>query len=90
MQKTLEKLWDEYLSDECSVMTTEEEKTLAKEAVLLHEKAKLLLSKEAETAVEKYVDALCDLEALLAKKAFCKGCEFATRYLIEAEGYGKG
>ena len=88
MQKTLEKLWNEYLADECSVMTTEE-KILAKEAVLLHEKAKLLLSKEAETAVEKYVDALCDLEALLAKKAFCKGCEFATLYLIEAGGLGE-
>ena len=51
MQKTLEKLWNEYLSDECSVMTTEEEKILAKEAVLLHEKAKLLfLRRPQETA----------------------------------------
>ena len=37
-----------------------------------------------EEAVEKYVDALCDLEALFVKKAFLKGCEFAVSFLLEA------
>ncbi len=30
MGKTLERLWNEYLADECAVMDTEEERTLAK------------------------------------------------------------
>ena len=28
--------------------------------------------------------ALCDIDALFAKKAFCKGCEFAVSFLTEA------
>ena len=34
-------------------------------------------------AVEKYVDVLCDVEAFFVKKAFFKGCEFATSFLLE-------
>ena len=83
MKKTLEKLWDDYLLDECSVTYTEEERKLMKKAVELQEKASSLLNKEQENAVEKYVDALCDIEAIFAKKAFVKGCKFAVLFLLE-------
>ena len=84
MKETLEKLWLDYLMDECAEMDTEEEKRLMRESVELHESANALLNKEQEAAVQKYVDALCDVEALFVKKAFVKGCEFATSFLLEA------
>ncbi|MBQ8717007.1 MAG: hypothetical protein IJY43_04055 [Clostridia bacterium] len=83
MKETLEKLWNEYLLDECAAINTNEERTLMKQTVELHEKVNALLNKEQEEAVEKYVDALCDMEALFVKKAFFKGCEFAVSFLLE-------
>ncbi len=89
MKETLEKLWNEYLSEECAAVDTDEGKRLAKKAVELHKKANALLNKDQEDAVEKYVDALCDIEALFVKKAFFKGCEFAVSFLLEAGNWGK-
>ena len=89
MKATLEKLWNEYLSDECAAMDTEEERELTKKAVELHEKANVLLNKEQQDAVEKYVDALCEVEALFVKKAFFKGCEFAVSFLSEVGNLGE-
>ena len=90
MPKLLERLWNEYLFDECAFMNTDEERRLAKKAVELHEVASALLNKEQEKAVEAYVDALCDAEALLSRKAFFKGCEFAASFLFEIGHSGKG
>ena len=84
MKETLEKLWDEYLSDECATIETEEEKILTKKAVELHEIANNLLNDAQQNAVEKYIDALCDIEALFVKKAFLKGCECSVSFLLEA------
>ena len=44
---------------------------------------------EYKEIIEKYVDVLCDLEALFVKKAFCKGCEFAVSFLLEARNLEK-
>ena len=84
MKKTLEKLWSEYLSSECAVIDTDEERILTKKAAELHEKADALLDKEQRAAVEKIIDALCDVNAIFTKKAFFKGCEFATSFLLES------
>ena len=89
MKKTLEKLWSEYLFDECSVLDTDEERNLTKRAFELHAKANALLNKDQQAAVETYVDALYDLEALFAKKAFFKGCEFAVSFILEARSEEK-
>lgn len=89
MKETLEKLWNEYLLDECAVIDTDEERNLTKKAAELHEKANALLNKEQQEAIEKYVDALFDIEALFAKNAFCKGCEFAVSFLLEARNLEK-
>ena len=83
MKETIEKLWNEYFSEQCAEINTEEERNLTRKAVELHEKVRALLNKEQEDALEKYVDALCDIEALFAKKAFCKGCELAASFLLE-------
>ena len=85
MNKTLEKLWYEYLSEECTSLRTDEERELTKKAIELHKEANALLNKEQEEAIEKYVDALYDIESHLTKKAFSKGCEFAVSFLLEAK-----
>ncbi len=84
MKQTLDKLWNEYLLEECAVIDTDEERTLTRELAELHDKANALLNEEQKAAIEKYVDALCDIDALFAKKAFCKGCEFTVSFLTEA------
>ena len=89
MKKTLKKLWNEYISDECSKINTDEEQMLMRKTVELHEKVKTLLNKEQEDAVEKYTDALCDVESLFVKKAFFKGYEFAVSFLLENGVSGK-
>ena len=89
MKTTLDKLWNEYLLNECAYIDTDEERKLAKNAVELHEKANTLLNKDQKDAVEKYVDALYDIEALFVKKAFFKGCEFSVSFLSEAKNSEK-
>ena len=84
MKKTLEKLWNDYLMDECAKIETNEERELAHRTMLLHENATALINKEQIAAVEEYVDGLCELDALFIKKAFCKGCEFSVSFLLEA------
>lgn len=84
MKETPEKLWNEYLLDECAEIKTDEERKHLREIVELHEKASVLLNKQQQDAVEQYVDALYDMEALFTKKAFIKGCEFAVSFLLEA------
>ena len=81
MKETIEKLWNEYFSEQCVEINTEEERNLTRKAVELHEKVNALLNEEGKNALEEYVDALCDIEALFARKAFCKGCEFAISFL---------
>ena len=89
MKETLEGLWNEYLMAECAVIETDEERRLTKRSGELHERANSLLNREQEEAVNTYVDALCDVEALFVKKAFFKGCHFALSIFLEAGNFGK-
>jgi len=89
MKEAIEKLWDEYFSEKCAAMDTDEERRLAKKTVEFHEAASSLLNKEQEAAVEKYVDALCDMEAIFVKKAFFKGCEFSFSFLLQMGNFEK-
>ena len=84
MKKTLEKLWNEYLSDECSMLGSEEEKELASRAANKHKAVSDLLTAEQSYAVEEYADALCEINSIFAKKAFFEGCKFATLFLVES------
>ena len=89
MKQTLDKLWNEYLLEECAAIDTNEERMLTRELADLHDKANALLNDEQKAAVEKYVDALCDIDALFAKMAFSKGCEFAVSFLLETGDFKK-
>ena len=85
MKTLFEKLWNDYVVDECAILKTAEEKELAAKAAALHEQANAMLAEEQRAAVEQYLDALCDLDAIFARKAFVRGCEFAAAFLREAE-----
>lgn len=89
MKGILERLWNDYLIDECAAIDTDRERELTKKTAELHEKANALLNKEQGVAIETYVDALCDVQALFAEKAFVKGCEFAISFLLEAQNSEK-
>jgi len=83
MKQPLEKLWNEYFADECSVIDTEEERALGKKAVEMHEAAGESLTAEQIAVIEKYVDVLCELQNSFVKKAFFKGCEFCASFLLK-------
>ena len=84
MKTTLKKLWEEYLSDECAMIKTEEEKELIKKASQMRESLNALLTKEQLDAMQKYVEALYDSEYYVIREAFFKGCEFTASFLFEA------
>ena len=84
MKNTLEKLWNEYFAEECAAMDTAEEKALIKKAGELHKIANESLSREQKDATENYIEALYEMQDCFGKKAFFKGCEFATSFLLEA------
>lgn len=85
MKKSLEKLWEEYFWDECSTIKTDEERLLLRRVAELRETVNALLDQDQQLAVEKYVEAVYDLEALLMKNAFFKGCAFARSFILESD-----
>ena len=84
MKETLEKLWNECFAEECAMLDTEEEKAPIRKVAELQKKASELLTKEQRCAVEKYIEALYESQCFYVKKAFFKGCEFATSFLFES------
>ena len=82
MKSTLEKLWNDYLADE-SCKVGKEEKELIKKASEEYEALSKLLNKESLKALEKQLDTICEPDAIFAKKAFMKGCEFSISFLPE-------
>ena len=84
MKETLEKLWNECFAEECAMLDTEEEKESIRKVADLQKKASELLTKEQRYAVEKYIEALYESQSFYVKKAFFKGCKFATSFLIES------
>ena len=84
MKDTLEKLWDDYFAPDCAVIETEAEKALAQKVLQLQKTAHAPLTSEQIQAIEKYIDAICELESTFTKKAFFKGCEFAISFILES------
>lgn len=83
MKETLETLWNEHFAEECSVIDTKEERALLKKADETHKTVNGLLTREQNEAVEKYVEALYQIQGSFVKKAFFKGCQFATSFFFE-------
>ncbi len=89
MKKTLENLWNEYLLEKCAVIDTEEERALLRKTAEKHEIINSMLTKEQSTAIESYIDALCEIHSSFSQKAFLKGCEFAVSFIFEASNFKK-
>ncbi len=68
---------------------TDKERSLIKKLGELRKRAGELLTNEQSAAFEKYIEALYEIQYSFVKKAFFKGCEFATSYLLEAWGKHK-
>lgn len=84
MKKTIERLWNEYLADDCAEMKSEEEREATKTALELHDTVNRLLNDEQREWVKKYVDAIYELNTHFTRKAFEKGCKFTASFLFEA------
>ena len=83
MKKITESLWNDYLADECAMLDTEEEKDLSKRISETHEELAKTFTKEQNKAIDALIDLLCELDGILAKKAFTKGCELTANFLLE-------
>ena len=89
MKETLEKLWCECFAEECATIQNDEESALVRRAVEMHKIAEESLTKEQCDRVEKYAEALYDIQGTFVKKAFFKGCEFTASFLLEAGNFKK-
>ena len=89
MKNTLETLWYEYFAEECAAIDTEEERALAKKAIDWSREANESLTKEQLEVVEKHVEALCELQEAFVKKAFYKGCRFASSFFLATAPFEK-
>ena len=78
MNRTFEELWDAYFCEACARIETDEERALSKKAAALYHQMIDFLTPEQQKVMEQYVEACCDAEALMIKKAFFKGVEFAS------------
>ena len=83
MKETLEKLWNECFFEECSLMNTQEEKSLLNDVLEKKKRINEFLNDEHSECIDKYVEAIYKIQGFSVKKAFFKGCEFATSFLFE-------
>ncbi len=88
MKKALEKLWNDYFAEECAIMNTKEERKLIRKAAKTREAVNALLRQEQSEAMERYIEALYEMQGFCVKKAFIKGCEFAVSFFLEAGIFG--
>lgn len=83
MEKMLEKLWNEYFSEKCASIASEEERMLVERSAEMHKRVNEVLTEEQCGVVEKYIEALYEIQSYFEKKAFLEGCAFAASFLIE-------
>ena len=89
MKESLERLWNEYFAEECAAIDTKKEKRLAKKALEAHAAVNESLTNEQMKILEKYIETLFEMQDILVKKAFFKGCNFAASFLIETQNWGR-
>ena len=84
-----EKLWSEYFAEECSIADGREERLLLKKSAELSRALSEQLSQSEREALEKYTEAIYDMQAEFMKKAFLKGAEFTFSFLAQVGNYRK-
>jgi len=83
MKKTIDNLWSEHAIHECSIIDSDVERELTKKAGRLFDELSSILSDEQMSAVKAYLDSLCEINSIFARKAFGFGCELGVRFLFE-------
>lgn len=80
--KLLEDLFYNYLS--LNKRCSEEEKKLVSTIVKNEEMLLNGLDEEKKQTLEKFLDAINDIQSFLVKEAFIDGVRFSSRFIIEA------
>lgn len=83
MKQSLEKLWNEYFSAECTAIETEEERKMVHKIAHIHEETNAQLTKEQIDAVDALIEAIYDMQSCTIRKSFFIGCEFAVTFLSQ-------
>ena len=89
MKETIDIIWSEYFAEKCASIDTMEEQALIKKLGKIHQTAKEKLSQEQNDVIEKYIDAIYEVQDYFIKKAFFKGCAFATSLISELKNFNK-
>ena len=89
MKTAMEKLWNDYFSEECGAIHTQEEKALIKKVDFMRQTATESLTHEQSEVMDKYVETLYEMQSIFLKKAFFYGCEFTMSFLLEIESLWK-
>ena len=79
----LKRLWDEYFADEDAVIKSDEEKEILGRILEMQDALIKIITNEQNEAVERYVDALLELQCVALRKAFIKGCRFSVSFLMD-------
>ena len=77
-------LWYNYFLDQCSVIKGREEKESVAKIATLEKELLAELSPEQGKRLEEFAEAIHDANSFLVEKAFQRGIQFSTRYLLEA------
>ena len=81
-----EKLWDEYFYEKCLTVVTDEEREILKKTADLRKTVDGVLTSEQIAALDKYIEALSQMQSIGCKKALLNGCRFTVAFLNETKG----
>ncbi len=87
MKNQLRKLWNDYFAEECATIDTDEERELIRKTAEMNKRINELLPKEQNDAMQKYIEAIYEMQSIYAEKAFLKGCKLAVSFILEAENF---
>ena len=79
----IENLWNDYISQNNSIMKNEKEKNLVAVTINLENQLLKMLNEEEKELLEKITDSIYETEEFLLQKAFFDGAKFCLRFLTE-------
>ena len=85
MKEIIEKLWNEYLMEECAESISSEENELWEQNGKFRETLYTMLPDEQKVNIDNYIEAFCNIQEKCIKKAFFMGCKFTLSFVSEVE-----
>lgn len=89
MKEIFGRVWDEHFFENCSDIEKEEDRELLEKAATLREKMFSMLNQEQKIVLTEYIEVLAELETLVAKNAFLKGCDFTSSFIEDVRNLDK-